>query len=138
MPVKVDFSERIRTLREANNMTQQELGRKLGVTKAVISSYETGLHQPKHEMLFHLSRLFGVTLDYLYSDVDLEEEKGQKISLAGLNQDGIEQVVSLVRLLRSKNRVFDDSCDVIRLCLDKNNPDYGKALDRLNTYRQKN
>ncbi len=58
MSMKVDFSDRIRTLRESRNMTQSELGRKINVTKAVVSSYETGTHQPKHDALVKLTKVF--------------------------------------------------------------------------------
>ena len=106
--VKIDFSNKIRELRVKNNLTQSDLGRKLGVTKAVVSAYETGLNRPKHEVLFQLSRLFGVTMDYLYSDMEVEDIGKKSISLAGLDRDDIEEIVNLIAHLRAKNCRYDD------------------------------
>ena len=101
----IDFSDRIRSLREEYNMTQTELGRKLGVTKAVVSSYETGLHQPKHELLVKISRIFGVSVGYLYGIEDeiIDSATSTSIDISGLNKEDIEQVIMMVRLLKSKN-----------------------------------
>ena len=101
----IDFSDRIRSLREEHNMTQSELGRKLGVTKAVVSSYETGLHQPKHELIAKISRVFGVTVGYLYGIEDeiINSQDKTSIDISGLDKEDVEQVVMMVRLLKSKN-----------------------------------
>ena len=104
--VKIDFSNRIRALRVAHNLTQSDLGRKLGVTKAVISAYETGLNQPKHEILMQLSHLFGVTMDYLYCTTETEDAPKESINLVGLDDDDIEEIARLTRHLRAKNRRY--------------------------------
>lgn len=50
-----DIGQRIRQQRHALDMTQEELGKKIGVTKATINKYETGivhtLPRPKIEAL---------------------------------------------------------------------------------------
>ena len=93
-------------MRAQHNLTQSELGRKLGVTKAVISAYETGLNQPKHEILMQLSHLFGVTMDYLYCATEAEDAPTENISLAGLDEADIDEITKLVHHLRAKNRRY--------------------------------
>lgn len=46
-------------------MTQQELGDRLGVSKATVSRYESGEKQPRTETLKKYSEIFNVPMDYL-------------------------------------------------------------------------
>lgn len=61
----VDCSEKLRTLREARGLTQLQVANRIGVSKAMISAYETASKAPSIEVLIRLSRLFGVSVDYL-------------------------------------------------------------------------
>ena len=61
----VDCSEKLRTLREARGLTQLQVANRIGVSKAMISAYETATKAPSIEVLIRLSRLFGVSVDYL-------------------------------------------------------------------------
>ena len=91
-------------------MTQTDLGRKLGVTKAVISTYETGLHQPKHETLMKIARLFGVSVNYLYGEEKNLIIHDHHVNLAGLEKEDVEEITRLIMLLRAKNsRLKDES-----------------------------
>jgi len=56
---------RIKDLRQAHGLTQEELGKKLNVQKAAISKYETGAVVPNGEVLKRLSAIFKVSTDYL-------------------------------------------------------------------------
>ena len=47
----VDFGNVLKTLRLRENMTQAQLAQKLGLTKSVISAYETGLRLPSYDIL---------------------------------------------------------------------------------------
>ena len=59
------FGKRLRQLRREYNMTQADLGEKLGVGKTTISNYETGNSYPDNENILKLSKIFEVTTDYL-------------------------------------------------------------------------
>ena len=90
-------------------MTQLTLGRKLGVTKTVVSTYETGLNQPKHETLMKISRLFGVSINYLYGQEENLIIHDHHVNLEGLEKEDIEEITRLIMLLRAKNsRLKDD------------------------------
>lgn len=56
---------KIKKLREAHGLTQEELGNILHVKRAVISKYEGGTVQPSIEVLKALSKYFKVSIDYL-------------------------------------------------------------------------
>lgn len=57
--------ERIRHLRKRAGLTQEALGKKLGVIKQTVSSWENGISEPNSEILLAMASLLGVTTDYL-------------------------------------------------------------------------
>ena len=59
------LGQRLKTLRKENNMTQNELGKKINVTKVSICCYEKGVRLPSLETLIDLSEVFKVSIDYL-------------------------------------------------------------------------
>ena len=56
---------RIQILRKENNLTQQDLAEKLGVSNKSISKYERGEREPDFNTLKKLSNIFNVSIDYL-------------------------------------------------------------------------
>lgn len=59
------FEERLKELRKKNNLTQDELAKKLHITKQALSHYENGSRYPKRETLEAIADLFNVDMDYL-------------------------------------------------------------------------
>lgn len=59
------IGNRIRQLRKEHQLTQAELGNKLGVIKQTISSWENGISSPNNETLTAMAKLFDVSTDYL-------------------------------------------------------------------------
>ena len=66
-----DISDRIRELRRANNMTQDELAQKLKVTRSAIGMYEQGVRRPDFEHMDALADHFNVSIDYLMGKTDV-------------------------------------------------------------------
>lgn len=66
-----DFGERLRKLRVARDLTQQQLGEKLGVVPSTIGKYEKVKDSyPSIEVLIKLSDFFSVSTDYLLKGVE--------------------------------------------------------------------
>lgn len=59
------FAQRLKALRQENNMLQQDLAQHLKVSKSTVSGWEVGRNQPDYDILIELSILFGVSVDYL-------------------------------------------------------------------------
>lgn len=91
----VDFGNVLKTQRLKENMTQAQLAQKLGVTKSVISAYETGLRLPSYDILIHIARIFNVSTDFL-----LGVENKQDIDLSGLSQEEIAALLNLIRAMK--------------------------------------
>ena len=58
----------IRTLRfHAGEMTQGELGEKIGVTRQTVAAIEQGKYSPTLETAFRIADIFGVPLEQVFS-----------------------------------------------------------------------
>lgn len=91
----VDFGNTLKTLRLRKNMTQAQLAQKLGLTKSVISAYETGLRLPSYDILIHIARIYNVSNGYL-----LGIEQKQEIDLSGLSQEEIDALMNLINAMK--------------------------------------
>lgn len=68
------IGERIRELRKSKNMTQTEFGKKFGIVKSTVSSYETGNSVPDDEIKRAICNYFNVSADYLLG-ISIQAEK---------------------------------------------------------------
>ncbi len=92
------ISDRIKDLRELNNMTQAELARQLGITRSSVNAWEIGISIPSTQYIVELAQTFGVSTDYL-----LCVESTATISVSGLDEDDLRLVSMLVNHLKQKN-----------------------------------
>ena len=61
------ISNRIRRLRfEAGEMTQQELAKRIGVTRQTVNAIELGKYSPSLEVAFRIAVVFGVPLEEVF------------------------------------------------------------------------
>ena len=60
------LGSRIKDLRKRHGLTQEELGKKINVTKVSISCYENETRTPSLETLLELSDIFHVDPNYLF------------------------------------------------------------------------
>lgn len=93
----VDFGNRLRTLRLRKKLTQEQLAVKLGLTKSVISAYETGLRLPSYDVLIHIAKIFNISTDYL-----LGLEHRETIDLSGLTDDEVSALLNLIKAMKGK------------------------------------
>ncbi|MCY8438574.1 MULTISPECIES: helix-turn-helix domain-containing protein [Bacillus] len=71
--VKVgDFvlGKRITSLRKNAGYTQEELAKKLNITRSALSQYELGSRNPDYDLLIKIADFFEVSTDYLLRGVD--------------------------------------------------------------------
>lgn len=69
------FGQKIKKLRNDNNLTQEQLADLIFVTRTAISKWETDNGYPSIDSLKMLSNVFGVSIDELISDEDVENKK---------------------------------------------------------------
>ena len=93
----VDFGITLKTLRTQNNYTQVQLAQKLGLTKSVISAYETGLRLPSYDVLINIAKIFKVSTDDL-----LGMDNRQEIDLSGLTPEEITALKNLIKAMKHR------------------------------------
>lgn len=93
------IAERIKMLRENQNLSQVELARKLSVTRASVSGWEMGISAPSTTYLVELSRLFHVSVDYL---LGLEEHL--TLDVTGLDTEQIRILTDLAEHFRKERQ----------------------------------
>lgn len=89
------LADKIINLRKKNAWSQEELAEKLGVSRQSISKYEGAQSIPDMDKILKLSKIFGVTTDYLikddiedleFLDEEYEESKTRKVSMEMANE----------------------------------------------------
>ena len=77
----MNFGEKIKLLRYDRELTQDDLGYLLNVTKSCISCYENGSRQPSLDILIQLATFFGVSVDFLIGLEEYDGAIGRKVKL---------------------------------------------------------
>lgn len=72
-----EFGEKIKTLRNERNMTQEELAKKIGISRTNIGQYETGVRKVPLNIILQFSEFFGVSVNELL-DIDFKEDNETK------------------------------------------------------------
>ncbi|QCH27958.1 helix-turn-helix domain-containing protein [Clostridium tyrobutyricum] len=68
----MSLGQRIKHLREELDLTQEELGKILNVSKPTISRYEADTNEPNTETLKTIAKYFNVSTDYLLENTNIK------------------------------------------------------------------
>lgn len=90
-------ADKIKALREQKGLTQVELAKQLGITRSSVNAWELGISVPSTQYVVELADIFQVSTDYL-----LGIPATATISVAGLTDEDIHMVCSLINHLRNK------------------------------------
>ncbi|MFW6009127.1 MAG: helix-turn-helix domain-containing protein [archaeon] len=66
----MEIGEIIKKLRKEDNMTQEDLAKKLGITRGAVGLYERGERKIDYKTINKLADIFGVSSDYLLGRID--------------------------------------------------------------------
>lgn len=91
------LSDKIVGLRKSNGMSQEALAKKLNVSRQAISRWEMGTAMPDAGNILQLSKLFGVTTDYLLNEDYESDEDLPKVR--EIKEDGAKQILVYLILL---------------------------------------
>lgn len=93
-----DFGENFKKLRKSRNLTQKEMGAKIGLSKAVVSKYENGMGYPTYDVLIRIAQYFGVTTDYL-----LGVASGKTVDVSTLTDSQIDTIHQIIAEFNKAN-----------------------------------
>lgn len=89
------IADKIKLLREAKDLTQADLARKLGVTRSGVNAWEMGITVPSTQFVAALAELFEVSADYL-----LGLEKTATVSVEGLTERQVAAVTEMIECMK--------------------------------------
>lgn len=90
--MKNNISVNIRLLRKENNISQEELAKKIHITPQAISKWETGKSLPDSLTLKLLSEIFNISIDELMSE-NMKYEKPFARDIQVLGENNTDKIV---------------------------------------------
>ena len=93
------IAEKIKELREANSMTQNEVAKRLGITRSSVNAWEMGISVPSTMYMVQLAQLFSVSADYI-----LGLDSRAVIDISGLDDESVRVLNDMVRYMRERQR----------------------------------
>lgn len=102
------FNENLVRLRKLNDMTQEELAEKVGISRQALAKWESGETLPDLEKSRALAEVFGVTLDDL-ANYKSEENFGLSVPPKGKHLFGVVTVGDKGQIVipSSARKLFD-------------------------------
>ncbi len=91
------LGNRINQLRSSLGWSQVELAKRLNVSKQTVSNWENDNIQPSIEMLVRLSKIFGVSTDYL-----LGNENIPRIDVSDISPEFLAHILLIIDDYRKK------------------------------------
>lgn len=92
------LSERLKQLRQSNNLSQKEVAARLDISPSIVSGYETGERTPSVENLLALSYLYKCSTDYLLGRTTPAPSSILKTD--GLNDEQIRALNQLIKTMK--------------------------------------
>lgn len=91
------IADKIKTLRVSNNLTQNDIAKKLGITRSSVNAWEMGISVPSTMYIVELANLFSVSADYL-----LGLDHRAVLDISGLDDDSVKILNDMVRYMRDR------------------------------------
>ncbi|MDE7278313.1 MAG: helix-turn-helix transcriptional regulator, partial [Oscillospiraceae bacterium] len=79
--MNIEIANRLRQMRNKNNLSQEELAAKMGVSRQAVSKWERAEASPDTENLILLAKLYGVSIDELLNADNSSSSSNSGISL---------------------------------------------------------
>lgn len=92
------LSMKLKELRMSQNLTQNEVARKLKISPSIVSGYETGERTPSAENLLALSYLYKCSTDYLLGKS--KDESSVILDTEGLSHEQVKALQYLINVMK--------------------------------------
>lgn len=97
------LAEKVASLRKRNGWSQEELADKLGISRQSVSKWESGASIPDIDKIIMMSKLFGVSTDYLLKDEiqEIAYSETDDAEGSGVRSVSLEDANTFMNLVRS-------------------------------------
>lgn len=130
-------------MRREKNLSQKELGNKLGLAESTIGMYEQGKRQPDYETLLKIADFFEVTLDFLLGNPrggSSVKETGASYNISDpdlqiafkdasdFSEEARRQAIDFIEYLKEKEKAKDVKVQKMKINLNDTNNDITGSL----------
>lgn len=97
------FSDKLAKQRKDNNLSQEQLADRLGVSRQAVSKWESGSSYPDMDKMIKMCKILNCTLEDLLDDGTISKDKNRdnKINLSNYIHDFLEFITKLSNMLSS-------------------------------------
>lgn len=97
------LSENLKRIRKDNNLSQEQLAEKLGVSRQAVSKWESGQSYPEMDKVLLICKLFNYNIDELMNEnvKEVNENKQSKININKYIDDFFEYITKTVDMFSS-------------------------------------
>lgn len=115
---------RIKQLRKEINITQEELAKKLNLSKGIISLYENGTRKPSLDVAVSMANLFDCSIDYLLGYFDYKNPKTvleNELYKLDLSESELNNVLNIIggETIQPLSIMFSKKTDKITIACKK-------------------
>lgn len=110
----MEFSERLKDLRNQAGLTQVDVAEKLGISQPAYASWERGVKKPTQENLVKIAQILNVSVDYLVGNSEEKADELDNIELLfRMNSKGLtdeEKEIfrkELIEFMEERKKAFD-------------------------------
>lgn len=92
------LSTKLKELRMSQNLSQNDVAKKLGLSPSIVSGYETGERTPSTENLLALSYLYKCSTDYLLGKSN--DKPSIVLDVDSLTPEQIQSLQALIKTMK--------------------------------------
>ncbi len=101
-----NIGNRLKNLREKFGFTQEDIAKLLGVQRLVITSMELGKRKITASELYLLSKIYGLSMEELYTGEDREKLDSKYLRLINeLSDKDKEDVISFIKFKKYQENI---------------------------------
>ena len=93
------IADKVKLLRESNNLTQNDVAKRLGITRSSVNAWEMGISVPSTMYIVELARLFSVSADYI-----LGLEHREVLDISGLDEESVRILNNMLQYMKERQR----------------------------------
>lgn len=108
----MSFGSKLAAARRRNDLTQEQLGERLGVTRQAVSRWESDIAYPETEKIIRMARLLGLSCDELLLDGGTESDRETGSPVTRLLRDAVGKRIHLA-FYESDSYVAHTYCTIL-------------------------
>lgn len=93
------IADKVKLLRESNNLTQNDVAKRLGITRSSVNAWEMGISVPSTMYIVELARLFSVSTDYI-----LGLEHKEVLDVSDLDDESVRILNDMLQYIKGRQR----------------------------------